>query len=175
MKIEAQRAVRRIQDHQEKVKHYQKVVRAYNNFMREYPWMTEGLMQDNCRFGDMLKDEKRKSQFKLGRLMVEYAVPLPLGTFNLNNKETRRLELWKNCRGVWFDHVEHLEECQEQNKEGEFLWTVDEDMFTYVMRSKIEESIDEKLNQEFPEEVEIRENQDYDSEEKNDPRDRRNR
>ena len=34
-------------------------------------------MQDNCQFGDMLKDEKRKSQFKyeLGRLMGEYAVP----------------------------------------------------------------------------------------------------
>ena len=41
------------------IKTYQ-VVRAYNNFMREYPWMTEGLMQDNCRFGDMLKDEKRR-------------------------------------------------------------------------------------------------------------------
>ena len=38
-------------------------------------------------------------------------------------------------------------------------------MFTYVMKSKIEELIDEKLNQEFPEEVEIRENQDFDSEE----------
>ena len=39
--------------------------------------MTDGLMQDNCRFGDMLKDEKRKSQFKyeLGRLRGEYAVP----------------------------------------------------------------------------------------------------
>ena len=45
MEREAQRAVRRIQDHQEIVKQYQKVVRAYNNFMREYPWMTEGLMQ----------------------------------------------------------------------------------------------------------------------------------
>ena len=46
-------------------------------------------MQDNCWFGDMLKDEKRKSQFKheLGRLMGEYAVPIPLGNFNLNNKE----------------------------------------------------------------------------------------
>ena len=33
-------------------------------------------MQDNCQFGDMLKDEKRKSQFKyeLGRLMGEYIV-----------------------------------------------------------------------------------------------------
>ena len=33
-------------------------------------------MQDNCRFGDMLKDKKRKSQFtyELGRLMGEYAV-----------------------------------------------------------------------------------------------------
>ena len=60
MERDAQRAVRRIQTHQEIVKRYQKVVRAYNNFMREYPWMTEGLMQDNCRFGDMLKDEKRK-------------------------------------------------------------------------------------------------------------------
>ena len=35
-------------------------------------------------------------------------------------------------------------------------------MFTNVMKSKL---IDEKLNQEFPEEVEIRENQDFDSEE----------
>ena len=98
MELEAQRAVRRIQDQQEIVKQYQKVVRAYNNFMSKYPWMTEGLMQDNCRFGDMLKDEKRKSQFQyeLGRLMGEYAVPLPLGNFNLNNKETRRLKLWKN-------------------------------------------------------------------------------
>ena len=33
MEIEAQRAVRRITDHQEIVKQYQKVVRAYNNFM----------------------------------------------------------------------------------------------------------------------------------------------
>ena len=57
-------------------------------------------------------------------------------------------------------------ETQEQNKEWQnFWWTVDEDMFTYVMKSKIEELIDEKLNQEFPEEVEIRENQDYDHEE----------
>ena len=75
MGIEAQRAVRRIQDHQEIDKQYQKVGRAYNNFMRDYPWMTEGPMQDNYRFGDMLKDEKRKSQFKyeLGRLMGEGA------------------------------------------------------------------------------------------------------
>ena len=34
MEIEAQRAVRRIQDHQQIVKQYQNVVRAYNNFMR---------------------------------------------------------------------------------------------------------------------------------------------
>ena len=168
MERDAQRAGRRITDHQEIVKQYQKVVRAYNNFMRDYPWMTDGLMQDNCRFGDMLKDEKRKSQFKyeLGRLMGEYAVPSPLGNFSLNNKEARRLELWKNRRGMWFDHVEHMEEGPEQNKEWEnFWWTVDEDMFTYVMKTTIEELIDEKLNQEFPEEVEIRENQDYDSEE----------
>ena len=136
--------------------------------MRDYPGMTEGLMQDNCRFGDMLKDEKRKSQFKyeLGRLMGEYAVPLPLGNFNLNNKETRRLELWNNQRGMWFDHVEHMDEGQEKNKEWENLWwTVDEYMFTYVMKSKIEAFIEEKLNQEFPEDVDIRENQDFDSEE----------
>ena len=38
MKIEAQRAVRRITDHQEILKQYQKVVRAYNNFMQDYPW-----------------------------------------------------------------------------------------------------------------------------------------
>ena len=98
--------------------------------------------------------------------MGEYAVPLPLGNFSLNNKETRRLELWKNRRGMWFDHVEHMEEGPEQNKEWEnFWWTVDEDLFTYVMKTKIEELIEEKLNQEFPEEVEIREDPDYDSEE----------
>ena len=116
MERDAQRAVRRITDHQEIVKQYQKVVRAYNNFLRDYPWMTDGLMQDNCRFGDMLKDEKRKRQLKydLGRVMGEYAVPLPLGNFSLNNKETRRLELWKNRRGMWFDHVEHMEEGPEQ-------------------------------------------------------------
>ena len=76
-------------------------------------------MQDNCRFGDTLKDEKRKSWFKyeLGRLMGEYAVPLPLGNFNLSNKETRRLELWNNQRGMWFDNIEHMEEGQEKNKE----------------------------------------------------------
>ena len=97
-------------------------------------------MQDNCRFGDLLKDEKRKSQLKyeLGRLMGEYAVPLPLGNFSMNNKETRRLELWKNRRGMWFDHVEHMEEGPEQNKEWEnFWWTVDEDLFTYVMKTKL--------------------------------------
>ena len=168
MERDAQRAVRRITDHQEIAKQYQKVVRAYKNYMRDHPWMTEGLMQDNCRFGDLLKDEKRKSQLKyeLGRLMGEYAVPLPLGNFSLNNKETRRLELWKNRRGMWFDHVEHMEEGPEQNKEWEnFWWTVDEDLFTYVMKTKIEELIEEKLNQEFPEEVEIREDPDYDSEE----------
>ena len=117
MERDAQRAVRRIQDDHEILKQYQKVVRAYNNFMRDYPWMTECLMQDNCRFGDMLKEEKRKSQFKyeLGRPMGEYEVPLPLGNFSLNNKETRRLELCKNCRGMWFDHVEHMEEGQGQN------------------------------------------------------------
>ena len=55
-------------------------------------------MQDNCQFGDMLKDEKRKCQFnyELQRLMGEDAVPLPLGNFNLTNKETRRVELWNN-------------------------------------------------------------------------------
>ena len=47
MEIEAQRAVRRITDHQEIVKQYQKVVRDYNNFM-DYPWKsTGGLMQAN--------------------------------------------------------------------------------------------------------------------------------
>ena len=47
----------------------------------------------------------------------------------------------------------------------EFWWTVDEDMFTYVMKTNIEELIEEKLNQEFLEEVEIREDPDYVSEE----------
>ena len=52
---------------------------------------------------------------------------------------------------------------------------VDEDMFTFVMKSRIEELIEEQLNQEFPEEIETRENQDYESDEENDLRDRRDR
>ena len=48
--------------------------------------------------------------------MGEYAAPLPLGNLSLNSKETRRLELWKNRRGMWFDHVEDMEEGPEQNK-----------------------------------------------------------
>ena len=48
---------------------------------------------------------------------------------------------------------------------GEFWWTVDADMFTYVMKSKIEELIDEKLNQEFPSEVETRDKQDFENDE----------
>ena len=67
---------------------------------------------------------------------------------------------------MWFDHIEHMEEGQEKNKEWEnFWWTVDEDMFICVMKSRIEELIDEKLSQEFPEEVETRENQDFESDE----------
>ena len=55
MEREAQRVVRRMTDHQEIVKQYQNVVRAYNNFMKDYPWMsTEDLMQDNCQYGDMI-------------------------------------------------------------------------------------------------------------------------
>ena len=85
--------------------------------------MTEGLMQANCRSGDMVKDEKRKSKFKyeLGRLMGEYAVPLPLGNFNLNNKETTMLELRKNHRGVWFDHVEHRKKVKSRIKNGKIF------------------------------------------------------
>ena len=67
---------------------------------------------------------------------------------------------------MWFDHLYHMEEAQEKNKEWEnFWWTVDEDMFTYVIKSRIEELIEEKLNQEFQEEVETRENQDFESDE----------
>ena len=59
-----------------------------------------------------------------------------------------------------------MEEGQEKNKEWEnYWWTVYEDMFTYVMKSRIEELIEEKLNQEFPEEVLTRENQDFESDE----------
>ena len=83
MEREAQRAVRRITDHQEIVKQYQKVVRAYNNFMKDCPWMsTESLMQDNCRFGDMLKDEKRKVSLNMNweDLWVSMQYPYLLGT-----------------------------------------------------------------------------------------------
>ena len=62
MERDAQRAMRRITDHQEIVKQYQKAVRAYNNYMRDHPWMTDVLMQDNCRFGDMLKREAKLQQ-----------------------------------------------------------------------------------------------------------------
>ena len=48
---------------------------------------------------------------------------------------------------------------------GEFLVDSRQDMFTYVMKSRTEELIEENLNQEFPEEVETRENQDFESDE----------
>ena len=74
--------------------------------------------------------------------MGEYTVRLPLGNFNLSNRETRRLELWNNQKVMWFDHLDHMGEGQEKNKEWEtFWWTVDGDMFTYVMKSWIEELI----------------------------------
>ena len=66
---------------------------------------------------------------------------------------------------MWFDYIEHMEEGQEMNKKWENFWWTVEDMFTYVMTSRIEELIEEKLNQEFPEEVETRENQDFESDE----------
>ena len=83
MQIEAQRAVRRITDHQEIVKQYQKVVRAYNNFMQDYPWERRGgLMQDNGCFGDMLKDEKRKVSLNMNwvGLWVSMQYPYPWAT-----------------------------------------------------------------------------------------------
>ena len=46
-----------------------------------------------------------------------------------------------------------------------FWWTVDEDMFTYVIKRRIEELIEQKLNQEFLPEVETRQNEDSDSDE----------
>ena len=77
-----------------------------------------------------------------------------------------RLELWGNQKAMWFDHLVHMDEGQEKNKEWEnFWWTVDEDMFTYVMKGRIEELIEEKLNQEFLSEIETRENEDSDSDE----------
>ena len=94
MERDAQRAVRRITDHQEIVKQYQNVVRAYNNYMRDHPCMTDGLMQDNCRFGDMLKDEIRKTQFKyeLGRLMGSALAFGKLQLEQQSNQEARALE-----------------------------------------------------------------------------------
>ena len=35
----------------------------------------------------------------------------------MSNKETRRLELWEHWKAVWFDHLEHMNEGQEKNKE----------------------------------------------------------
>ena len=67
---------------------------------------------------------------------------------------------------MWLDHLEHMDEGQEKNKEWEnFSWTVDEDMFTDVMKGRIEELIEQKLNQEFLSEVGTRQNEDSDSEE----------
>ena len=53
-----------------------------------------------------------------------------------------------------------MDEGHEKNKESEnSWWTVDEDMFTHVMKSRIEKIIEEKLNQEFPSEVVTRDNE----------------
>ena len=84
----------------------------------------------------------------------------------MSNKETRRLDLWENGKAVCFDHFEHMDECQEKNKEWEtFRWTGDEDMFTYVMKSRIGELIEHKLNEEFQSEIERRQIEDSDSDE----------
>ena len=98
--------------------------------------------------------------------MGDYAVPLPLGNFNMSKKETRRLELWENRKAVWSDHLEQMDEAQEKNKEWKnSWWTVDEDMFTYVMEGRLEELIEQKLNQEFLTEGETRQNKDSASDE----------
>ena len=69
-------------------------------------------------------------------------------------------------KAVRFDHLEDMDEGQEKNKEWEnFWWTIDEDMFTYVMKGRIEELIEQKLNQEFLTEVETRQNEDSESDE----------
>ena len=55
MQIEAPRAVRRITDLQEIVKQHQNVVRAYTNFMQDFPWESRGdLIQGKCRFGNIM-------------------------------------------------------------------------------------------------------------------------
>ena len=67
---------------------------------------------------------------------------------------------------MWFDHFVHMEDGQEKNREWDtFWWKVDEDIFTYLMISRIKELIEEKLNQEVPAEVETRDNQDFESDE----------
>ena len=59
-----------------------------------------------------------------------------------------------------------MEKGQEKNKEWEnFWWTAEEDMFTYVMKCRIEELIEQNLNQELLPEVETRQNEDSDSDE----------
>ena len=59
-----------------------------------------------------------------------------------------------------------MEKGEEKKKEWEkFLWTVDEDMFTYAMKSKMQDLIEESLNHECPEEVETRDNQYFESDE----------
>ena len=69
-------------------------------------------------------------------------------------------------KAVWFDRLEDMDEGQEKNKEWEnFWWTIDEDMFTYVMKGRIQELIEQKLNQEFLTEVETRQNEDSESDE----------
>ena len=59
-----------------------------------------------------------------------------------------------------------MDKGQEKNKEWEnFQWTIDEDIFTYVMKGRIEELIEQKLNQEFLTDVETRQNEDSESDE----------
>ena len=83
IQIEAQKAVRRIKDHLEIFKQYIKVVRAYNNFEQDFPLESRGgLQQDNCWFGDMLKDEKKKVSLNMiwVSLWVTMQYPYPWAT-----------------------------------------------------------------------------------------------
>ena len=54
------------------------MVWAYNNFEQDFPWESRGsLQQDNCQFGDMLKDQKRKVSLNVIWLSLWVTVHYP--------------------------------------------------------------------------------------------------
>ena len=135
---------------------------------REYSSVVERVKIDRRTSSTLITMDETKKRLEEHYLQLkrEHGWSEDEMALNMKSSNNQSRNIKKGNKVKFFKGRCNMEEGHEQNKEWEkFWWTVDEDMFTYVMNSKIEELINEKLSQALREEVEIRENQDFDSEE----------